>query len=264
LNKVTGGWQPGDLILLAARPSMGKTAVSLLFAKFPAIAQNKTILYFSLEMPEKRLADRIMSLETTINSQQLQTNSLNSSEWSALFDVCDKYYSANFLINDKSGLTVEEIKNFSIIESRKQKVDLIIIDYIGLIKHSLREAKSTNEQLTHISKNLKQLAKKLEIPVIALSQLNRSVDSRSGDKRPFLSDLRDSGALEQDADLVLFLYRNEYYFPDNFETKNQIEVIAAKNRNGEIGTTFLYKNDNWSYLSDKPYDEYYSENIPEF
>ncbi len=270
LNKLTSGFQAGDLIILAARPSMGKTAISLLFAKSPIFLQNKRVLYFSIEMPAKRLADRIMSIETGINSNSIQNNQLNQAEWSSLYDISDRYNSANLFINEES-LTVEEIRAIATIESRKKGVDLIIVDYLQLIKFSLKGNKNTNDQVTHISKSLKQIAKKLNVPLIALSQLSRAVETRSGDKRPQLSDLRDSGAIEQDADLVAFLYRPEYYFNcgENDEYKNIIEFIIAKHRNGALAITNFYKNDTWSYLSDTPHGQEmpfnFSEGIePEF
>jgi len=257
-----GGWQDSDMITLAARPSMGKTAVSLLFAKAPIFKQKRKVLYFSLEMPGFRLADRILSLETGINSELLQNANLTDKDWLQLSDIAEKYQGANLIVNDQSGLTIEEIRSISILESRKSKVDLIIIDYLQLIGFTFKDYRSTNDQVSHISKNIKMLAKKLNIPVIALSQLSREVEKRSN-KRPELSDLRDSGSIEQDSDFVLFLYRDEYY---NSETtnKNEIELIIRKNRNGRIGTDTIYKNDNWSYISDKPYSEWISERIPEF
>lgn len=267
LNSITTGFQPGDFIILAARPSMGKTAISLALAKYPSLIENKTVLYFSLEMPAERLADRVISLDTSINSRNIQSNQLNQSERSAIYDVIDRYHNANFLINDESGLTIEQLKAISIMESRKRKIDIIFIDYLQLIKFSLKDNKNTNEQIGHISKNIKALAKKLNIPIVALSQLNRSVETRSGDKRPMMSDLRDSGTLEQDADLIMFLNRPEYYGhledAEGNSTKNVIELIISKHRNGEIGTTFYYKNDTWSYLSDKPFGYFVSEEMPD-
>lgn len=251
LDKVTNGWQDGDLIILAARPSMGKTIVSNLLAKTPAL-QGKTILYFSLEMPSKRIADRIISLDTGINSKKLQSNNLRSDDWINIEDNVFKYKDVKFLINDESGLTIEQISNISLIESKKNKVDLILIDYLGLIKFSHKTG-STNDQVTHISKNLKGLAKKLEVPLIALSQLSRSVESRS-DKRPVMSDLRDSGSIEQDADIVAFLYRDDYYNPES-EDQLKIEVLIRKNRNGEIGMTYLYRNASWSSIRDEEVNE---------
>jgi len=262
IDTTFGGWQDSDMITLAARPSMGKTAVSLLFAKAPIFRQRKKVLYFSLEMPGFRLADRILSLETGINSELMQNGNLTDKDWLSLSDTAQRYRSANFLVNDESGLTIEEIRAISVLENRKEKIDLIIIDYIQLIGFSFRDSRSTNDQVSHISKNIKNLGKKLNIPVIALSQLSRDVEKRSN-KRPELSDLRDSGSIEQDSDLVMFLYRDEYYNPET-DNKNEIEIIIRKNRNGRIGTDTIYKNDNWSYISDRPYEEWISERIPEF
>jgi len=241
---------------------MGKTAISLMLSKYPVLFQNKRCLYFSLEMPAKRLSDRIISLETSINSENIQSNNLNQAERSAIYDVLERYYNANFFVNDESSLTIEQIKSIAIMENRKNKIDIIFIDYLQLIRFSLKDSKNTNEQIAHISKNIKSLAKKLDVPVIALSQLSRDVEKR-GNKRPINSDLRDSGTLEQDADIIIFIYRDEYY-NENTDDKNIIELIMTKHRNGRIGITNIYKNSNWSYLSDKPYEEYLKEEIPLF
>jgi replicative DNA helicase len=225
IDESFGGWQNGDLIIIAGRPSMGKTAVSLYFAKFPVINQGKRILYFSLEMPGYRLADRILSLETGINSEHLQNARIEDKEWLTLYDVADKYNNHNFVINDESGLTIEDIIAISIMENRKFKIDMVIIDYLQLINYTFKDGRTENSQVGHISKNCKKLAKRLTIPVIALAQLNRGVESRSS-KRPELSDLRDSGSIEQDADVVGFLYRDEHYNPET-ENKNEIEKIPG-------------------------------------
>lgn len=260
LNEITKGWQPADLIILAARPSMGKTAISLLLSKNPVIFHKKRCLYFSLEMSKERLSDRILSLESTINSELIQANKLNQAELSTIYDIIDKYSDTNFLINDESALTVEQIRSISIIENRKNKIDFIVIDYLQLIRHSLKGNKNTNDQVTHITSSLKALGKLLKVPIIALSQLSREVEKRTV-KVPMLSDLRDSGAIEQDADLVIFIYRDEYY--NNLsEEKNIIRLIFAKNRNGRIGTIPIYKNENWSYLSDIPFEQI--NEIPDF
>lgn len=276
LNEITSGWQPGDFIILAARPSMGKTAISLLFATSPVLTSDEPGLFFSLEMPKERLSDRIISYETHINSENIQANRLNQSERIAIYETIDKYSKANLYINDESGITIEQISAIAIKLDRKLKsknkakkgLKYVIIDYLQLIKFSLKDNKNTNEQIGHITKKIKSLAKKLSIPVIALSQLNRNVEQRSGEKRPGLSDLRDSGNIEQDADIIMFLYRPEYYgFIEDGNgnlVKNIIELIIAKHRNGRIGYTYFYKNDNWSYLSDKPYEIFEGENIPNF
>jgi replicative DNA helicase len=261
LDNSFGGWQNGDMIVIAARPSMGKTAISLYFSKIAVMQQNKRLLYFSLEMPSYRLADRILSLETGINSELLQNGRIQDKEWLTLYEVADKYNNSSFVINDQAGLTIEQIIAMSIIENRKAKLDMIVIDYMQLIGYTFKDKRTTNDQVSHISKNVKKLAKMLNIPVIALAQLNRDCEKRS-DKRPELSDLRDSGSIEQDADVVAFLYRDEHYNTES-EAINIIEVIFRKNRNGRIGTEFLHKSNDWSYISDKALT-IWSENMPEF
>ena len=257
LNKITNGWQPGDLIILAARPSMGKTAISISFAMHAAL-QGKTILYFSLEMPKERIVDRIISLESNINSQYLQSGKIEDYQWEQLEINTLKYKNTNFLINDESGLTIEGIRAACLKEMSKHKIDLIIIDYLQLVNHS-GGGNSTNDKVGHISKNAKGLAKKCECPVIALAQLNRAVEQRAGDKRPGLSDLRDSGNIEQDADMVIFLNRPEFYGitedGNGNSLINVIEIDIKKNRNGAIGSTSNYKSNDWSYIGEIPLEE---------
>lgn len=260
LNKITNGWQPGDMIILAARPSMGKTAISLYFAKSPA-KEGKTVLYFSLEMPAERLIDRIISTDTQIDSIRLQSGKIEDYEWEQLtIKTC--YDKNTMVIDDDAGLTIEDIKHKSLTFSAKKDIDFIIIDYLQLIKHS-GGGGTTNDKVGHISKEIKGLAKKLNCPVMALSQLNRSVEQRNGDKRPIMSDLRDSGNIEQDADVIMMLYRPEYYGfledGENNSLENQIEINVSKNRNGSLGVTEFYKNENWSYIGEMPIDE--NENI---
>lgn len=266
LNKITNGWQAGDLIILAARPSMGKTAVSLYFAKHPA-KNGKTVLYFSLEMPAERLIDRIISTDTNIDSSRLQIGKIEDYEWEQLSIKTASYGDNKLLINDESGLTIEDIMHAALMEASKQDIDMIIIDYIQLIKLS-GGGNTTNDKVGHISKTSKEMAKKIGCPVMQLSQLSRQVEQRSGNKIPQMSDLRDSGNIEQDADVIMFLYRPEYYdiqeMADNTPTANLIELIISKNRNGAIGTTEMYKNENWSYIGELPFGECESliENMP--
>lgn len=265
LNKITNGWQAGDMIILAARPSMGKTAISLYFAKCPA-KEGKTVLYFSLEMPAERLIDRIISTDTNIDSIKLQSGQIEDYEWEQLtIKTCD-YKNNTLIIDDDSALTIEDIKHKAqTFISRSGKIDLIIIDYLQLINFS-GGGGSTNDKVGHISKQIKTMAKKLKCPVMALSQLNRSVEQRSGDKRPQMSDLRDSGNIEQDADVIIFLYRPEYYgFTEDQEgnsVRNVIEAIVQKNRNGSLGSTEFNKNDNWSYIGEMPIEEMNSLEMP--
>lgn len=263
INSITSGWQNGDLIILAARPSMGKTALSLFFAKHTAF-NNENVLYFSLEMPARRLSDRLLSLLINVNSQKLQSGKMDDYEWDKLSNLWLKYKDANLYINDESSLSVEDIYHACIVKSSDIKIGLIIIDYLQLIKPPLGNA-STNDKIGYVSRTLKEIAKKIDCPVIVLSQLSREVERRPN-KRPILSDLRDSGNIEQDADIVMFAYRPEYYgYNEDLEgndTRNLIELIFAKNRNGETGYTNMYKNADWSYIGEFRYEEYKSFNMP--
>lgn len=262
LNKITNGWQAGDMIVLAARPAMGKTAISLYFAKCPA-KEGKTVLYFSLEMAAERLIDRVISTDTNIDSIRLQSGKMEDSEWEKL-SIMPNYERNKLVIDDDSGLTIEDIKHKALSFSAKNKIDLIIVDYLQLIEFS-KGGGTTNDKVGHISKQIKALAKKLKCPVMALSQLSRDVEKRSGYKRPVMSDLRDSGNIEQDADVIMMLYRPEYYFDESaFEEdiKDLIEVNVLKNRNGSLGLTEFYKNENWSYIGEIPFGEAESLEMP--
>lgn len=252
INQNIGGWQDSDLIILAAKTSMGKTAISLFFAKYPAIIDDKHVLYFSLEMSKKQIADRLISLQTGINSKRLKTNDLTDSDWRSIDNNIPIFENKNFTIIDEGGLTIEEIKNISIIEHKKKAIDFIVVDYLQLIGKSTNG--TTNDQVSHISSGLKNIAKKINCPLMALSQLKRIQK-----EKPQLSDLRDSGAIEQDADMVIFVHRYDY---ENRvcepEQKNLIELNFAKNRNGELGVVGIYRADDWS----KFYQS--SEMMPEF
>lgn len=264
LDKVTNGWQPGDLVILAARPSMGKTAISLLLAKFQAL-NDKKVLYFSLEMSKERLIDRVLSLEIKANSLKLQTGQLEDHQWEQLDIHSHKYKEKNFLINDESGLSVDQIRSYALKEMSKGDIDIILVDYLQLIRKPSGN-QSTNDKVGYISSSLKGLAKKCSCPVIALAQLNRSVEHRSGDRRPMMSDLRDSGNIEQDADIIMFLHRPEYYGIESDlegnDLTNLIDLIIAKNRNGALGSTPFYKSEDWSYIGELPFEEYNSFSMP--
>ena len=265
LNKITGGWQVCDFIVIASRPSMGKTALALYFAKYAVLDYHK-VLFFSLEMSKERLIDRILSYDTQINSRDIINGNIKDCEWEKLENMSlEKYVDKQFLIDDTRGQTMEQITATCFKEMSISKIGLIIIDYIQLIRYSIKSG-TTNDQVAHISASLKTLAGKMKCPVIALSQLSRDVEKRQGDKRPQLSDLRDSGALEQDADIVIFPHRLEYYgITEDYEgkpTHNVIDLVIRKHRNGDIGETKMYKNDEWSYLGELSYDEFDSLEIP--
>lgn len=237
LDRMTSGLQPSDLILVAARPSMGKTAFTLNIAQNVGVRQHKTVAFFSLEMSQEQLVQRILCQISHIDSQKLRTGQLNSDEeWTRLTDACDKLYQAPIYIDDTPGISVAEMRSKARRLKSEHGLDLIVVDYLQLMQG--RNAESRQQEISEISRSLKVLARELKVPLIALSQLSRSVESRQ-DKRPMLSDLRESGALEQDADIVSFLYREDYY---DKETENQhiTEVILAKHRNGPVGSIKLY------------------------
>ena len=237
LDRMTSGLQPSDLILVAARPSMGKTAFTLNIAQNVGVRQHKTVAFFSLEMSQDQLVQRLLCQIAHIDSQKLRTGQLNSDEeWTRLTDACDKLYESPIYIDDTPGISVAEMRSKARRLKSEHGLDLIIVDYLQLMQG--RNAESRQQEISEISRSLKALARELKVPLIALSQLSRSVESRQ-DKRPMLSDLRESGALEQDADIVSFLYREDYY---DKETENQhiTEVILAKHRNGPVGSVKLY------------------------
>lgn len=237
LDRMTSGLQPSDLILVAARPSMGKTAFTLNIAQNVGVRQHKTVAFFSLEMSQEQLVQRLLCQIAHIDSQKLRTGQLNSDEeWTRLTDACDKLYESPIYIDDTPGIAVAEMRSKARRLKSEHGLDLIIVDYLQLMQG--RNAESRQQEISEISRSLKALARELKVPLIALSQLSRSVESRQ-DKRPMLSDLRESGALEQDADIVSFLYREDYY---DKETENQhiTEVILAKHRNGPVGSVKLY------------------------
>lgn len=237
LDRMTSGLQSSDLILVAARPSMGKTAFTLNIAQNVGVRQHKTVAFFSLEMSQEQLVQRLLCQIAHIDSQKLRTGQLNSDEeWTRLTDACDKLYESPIYIDDTPGISVAEMRSKTRRLKSEHGLDLIIVDYLQLMQG--RNAESRQQEISEISRSLKALARELKVPLIALSQLSRSVESRQ-DKRPMLSDLRESGALEQDADIVSFLYREDYY---DKETENQhiTEVILAKHRNGPVGSVKLY------------------------
>ena len=238
LDYKLSGLQRSDLILIAARPSMGKTAFVLNIAQHVAFRQNRAVAIFSLEMSKEQLVNRLFSLESHVDAQALRTGNLKDTEWEKLIEGAGRIGKSRMIIDDTSGISIAEMRS----KCRKYKLelglDLIIIDYLQLMSGSGgRSNESRQQEISEISRSLKGLARELNVPVIALSQLSRAVESRT-DKRPMLSDLRESGAIEQDADVCMFIYREDYYIPDT-EDKNIAEIIIAKQRNGPIGTVRL-------------------------
>lgn len=233
----TAGMQPSDLILVAARPSMGKTAFVLNIAQHVAFKLNQTAAIFSLEMSKEQLVNRLFSLESRVDSQHLRTGNLSDAEWEKLIESAGVIGQSNLIIDDTPGISISELRS----KCRKYKLEhdlkLIIIDYLQLMSGSGRGSDSRQQEISDISRSLKALARELNVPVVALSQLSRAVEQRP-DHRPMLSDLRESGAIEQDADVVMFIYRDDYYNKDT-EKKGIAEIIIAKQRNGPIGTVEL-------------------------
>ena len=237
LDKLTAGLQPSDLILVAARPSMGKTAFTLNIAQNVGVRQQKTVAFFSLEMSKEQLVHRLLCQISKLDSQMLRTGQLNNDkDWNELTKACDKLYQSPIFIDDTPGIGVAEMRSKCRRLKSEHGLDLIIIDYIQLMQG--RRAENRQQEISEISRGIKALARELKVPVIALSQLSRSVESRQ-EKKPMLSDLRESGALEQDADIVSFLYREGYYNPES-DRKDIAEVIVAKHRNGPVGTIQLF------------------------
>lgn len=234
LDYKTAGLQKSDLILIAARPAMGKTAFVLNLIEYVALHSSSTIAMFSLEMGKEQLVKRMLAMNSRVDSQKLRTGNLEDEDWVKLVDSVRRIGNTNLVIDDTSGITASELRT----KCRKLKLtkglDLVIIDYLQLMSGSgHRRGENRQQEISEISRSLKVMARELNVPVIALSQLSRAVEQRP-DKRPMLSDLRESGAIEQDADMVMFLYRDEYYNPDT-EEKGVAEVIIAKQRNGPTG-----------------------------
>ena len=237
LDYRTAGMQPSDLILVAARPSMGKTAFVLNMAQYMAFNQNQTVAIFSLEMSKEQLVNRLFSMESRVDSQHLRTGKLSDAEWEKLIESAGMIGRSNLIIDDTPGISISELRS----KCRKYKLEhdlkIIIIDYLQLMSGSGRGSDSRQQEISDISRSLKALARELNVPVVALSQLSRAVEQRP-DHRPMLSDLRESGAIEQDADVVMFIYRDDYYNKDT-DKKGIAEIIIAKQRNGPIGTVEL-------------------------
>lgn len=238
LDYRTAGMQPSDLVLIAARPSMGKTAFVLNIAQYVAFKLNKGVVIFSLEMSKEQLVNRMFSLESSVDAQKLRTGQLNDQEWERLIESAGVIGRSNLVIDDTPGISVSELRSKCRKLKMEQDISMVIIDYLQLMSGSGgRSSESRQQEVSEISRALKGVARELGVPVLALSQLSRAVEQRP-DKRPMLSDLRDSGAIEQDADVVMFIYRDDYYNHDS-DKKGVSEIIIAKQRNGPIGTVEL-------------------------
>ena len=238
LDKMTSGWQNSDLVIIAARPAMGKTAFVLNVVDYVSVRKNLPCMVFSLEMSKEQLVNRMLSMESNVDSQKLRTGTLTDSDWDAVVEGIGIIGNSKLIIDDTPGISISELRS----KCRKMKLEyglsIVIIDYLQLMSGSRKGGNDNRQQeISDISRSLKALARELHAPVIALSQLSRACETRT-DHRPMLSDLRESGAIEQDADVVMFLYRDDYYNKDT-EHPNEAEVIIAKQRNGPIGTVNL-------------------------
>ena len=254
IDHVTGGWQRSHLIILAARPGMGKTSFVLTIARNAAIDFQKRVALFSLEMPANQLVHRLMSIESKIESDKISKGQLSETEWKHLTTSTAKLYTSNLILDDTPALSIFDLRAKCRRLKKKYNIDIVIIDYLQLMRGSSENDKkggNREQEISAISRSLKALAKELDIPIIALSQLSRQVEQRGGSKKPILSDLRESGSIEQDADQVLFIYRPEYYGLTEFEDTNRTpsqglaEIMFAKNRHGQTGEVkvrFISKN----------------------
>ena len=253
LDYKTAGLQPSDLILIAARPSMGKTAFVLNIAQHICFHEGKTAAIFSLEMSKEQLVNRLFSLEARIDAQKLRTGSLQDFEWEQLIEGAGVVGNSKLIIDDTPGISISELRTKCRKFKLEKGLDVIIIDYLQLMSGTGGgRSESRQQEISEISRSLKAVARELNVPVIALSQLSRAVEQRP-DHRPMLSDLRESGAIEQDADVVMFIYRDDYYNHDT-ELKNISEIIIAKQRNGPIGTVELVWLPEYTKFANKEHD----------
>jgi len=237
LDRMLSGLHPQDLVIIGARPAMGKTAFGLNIVQHAAVEDKKTCAVFSLEMSAEQVTNRMLAVQSGVQLGKFRTGELSPDDWTNLVAALPPLSESKIFIDDTGGITVSEVRS----KCRKLKIekglDLVMIDYLQLMSGTSRSSENRQQEISEISRSLKMMARELDVPVIALSQLGRSVESR-GDKRPMMSDLRESGAIEQDADVVMFIYRDEYYNPDS-EDRNVAEIIVSKQRNGPVGTAKL-------------------------
>lgn len=248
VDQMTAGWQNGDLVIIAARPSMGKTAFVLTAARNAAMHADEKlrtpVAIFSLEMSNQSLVQRLLTMEARVRADEARKGTLNDDNFKDLIEAAGRLFSANIFIDDTPAITLMELRTKCRRLKSEHDVGLIVVDYLQLMQGSSKDTGSREQEIASISRGLKSLAKELDVPVIALSQLSRAVEQRGGDKRPQLSDLRESGSIEQDADIVMFLYRPEYYgittTAEGQSTAGLAEVIVGKQRNGPVGSKMLY------------------------
>ena len=234
LDKITSGFQKSNLIILAARPAMGKTSMALGIARHLGVAAQVPVVVFSLEMSREEVAQRFISTEAKVDSTRMRSGDVREEDWTRIVDACNRLSGAPIYVDDTAGINLMEIRSKTRrLKMREPDLGLVIVDYLQLMSSGSNEENRVQE-ISQISRQLKVLARDLDVPVIALSQLSRAVESRT-DKRPLLSDLRESGSIEQDADVVMFIYRDDYYNKEASEKPGQAELIVAKHRNGAVG-----------------------------
>jgi replicative DNA helicase len=260
LDRITSGWQDTDLIIIAARPGIGKTTITLEYA-VNAASMNYPVDFYSLEMSESQLYNKILSRKTGLENCYIRSAKMNDAEWIKIENCVGKIEQYNLHIDDTPALTLSDFRAKTMMNKMKYGTRLIIIDYLQLMRSPSDFKKGNREsEVSAISRGLKAIAKELNVPIIALAQLNRAMESRGGNKRPQLSDLRESGAIEQDADMVIFIHRPELYGitvdEEGNSTKNVIQNIISKHRNGALGDIDFYKNNNWTYISDHIENDY--------
>ncbi|GER88293.1 replicative DNA helicase [Dictyobacter vulcani] len=239
LDRLTGGLQKSDLIILAARPAVGKTSLCLSLAHNASVKHKKSIAIFSLEMSKEQLVQRLLSMDAAIDQQRLRTGWIEDDEWERIVFAMGTLAEANIWLDDTAGISTMEMRSKARRLQAEHGIDMIIVDYLQLMQSSAGKRNDNRvQEISEISRNLKGLARELDVPVMALAQLSRAVESRQS-KVPQLSDLRESGSIEQDADLVMFIYRDDVYNPES-ERKNIADIIVAKHRNGPVGEVSLY------------------------
>lgn len=248
VDRYTSGWQRGDLIIIAARPSMGKTAFTLTAARNAALHSNENmrtnVAIFSLEMSAQQLVQRFLTMEARVDAQLARTGKVKDEDFKRMIDAASRLFTAGIFIDDTPSLSLMELRTKCRRLKSEHDVGLIVVDYLQLMTANSKDIGNREQEIATISRGLKSLAKELDVPVIALAQLSRQVEQRGGDKRPQLSDLRESGSIEQDADVVCFLYRPEYYgittTPEGESTNGLAELIIGKQRNGPVGSTRMF------------------------
>ena len=248
-DRMTSGLQESELIIIAARPSMGKTALAINIAQNAAVHDGKVVAVFSLEMSKESLLRRLLASEALVNSRKIQTGFLPKEDKGKLLSALERLMESKMFIDDTPGITLAEMRaKARRLKQQEGRLDLIVIDYLQLMAGTNPTGKkgfeNRTQEVSSISRGLKALAKEMKVPVVALSQLSRGSEQRAGDKKPLLSDLRESGSIEQDADVVAFIHREEYYDRENEDVKGQAEIIVAKQRNGPTGSVKL------AYLAD--------------